>query len=69
MTRPRGHVAVQYYAGVDRPCIEVWSIDDLIEALDVLHTQVIDNIGDESPAIGILERAMIELYGDEGGGS
>ncbi len=57
----RRHVAVEYYACVDRPAIEVRSVSDLNEALDVLHTQVMDNIGEDSPAIGVLERAMREL--------
>lgn len=40
------------------PTINVESLTELHEALDILHTQVIDNLSDESPALGILETAM-----------
>lgn len=40
------------------PTINVESLAELHEALDILHTQVMDNLSDESPALGVLERAM-----------
>lgn len=54
-------MSVEYYVGIDAPAIWVESGEDLREALDVLQTQVMDNIGDESPMVMILQDAMSRI--------
>jgi hypothetical protein len=50
---------IDYYEGAGSPTIFVTSAKELYEALDILHTQVMDGtIGDASPLLGILETAM-----------
>lgn len=51
---------IKYY-GTEGPTIVIKSKDELYEALDLLHTQVIDNLGDESPCLEVLEAAMENL--------
>lgn len=60
-------MSINSYQGIDQPVINVESADELYEALDILHTQVIDNISDESPLLQILQEAMakIELMGEQ----
>ncbi len=52
---------IEYYFGINGPTIVVESRDDLLEAIDTLHTQVMDNIGEDSPLLGILEKCMDEI--------
>lgn len=53
-------MTVEYY-GDDGPCVNIQSKEDLFKALDIMHTQIIDNIGEESPLLDILEQAMHRL--------
>ncbi len=39
----------------------VYSGDELISALDILHTQVIDHMGEEDPCLDVLQEAMDKL--------
>ena len=52
---------IDYYIGTPGPTIVIESLTDLVEALDILHTQVIDNIDDRSPYLRILEQAIDAL--------
>ena len=54
-------MSIEYYSGVPGVSMLVETPGDLAEALDILHTQVIDNIGEDSPLLAILERAMTEM--------
>lgn len=56
-------MSIDYYQGMDGPTIVVESADDLGEALDILHTQVIDNMGEDSPLLRVLEEAMEKVEG------
>ena len=49
---------IEYYVGIDAPAIEVDNLAELYEAIDILHTQVLDRIGENSPALAILSAAM-----------
>jgi hypothetical protein len=49
-------MSIEYYG--PQPTINVENVDELWEALDLLHTQVMDNISDTSPLLEILEAAM-----------
>ena len=51
-------MAITYYVGIDAPAIEIHNLKELYEALDVLHTQVMDNVDEDSPALRILSDAM-----------
>jgi hypothetical protein len=53
-------MSIDYYVGSDGPTINVVSAEELYEALDLLHTQVIDNLPDTAQAalLRILEDAM-----------
>jgi hypothetical protein len=51
----------QYFLGMTGAAFNVESRDDLIEALDILHTQVIDNMGDDCDFLRILEDAMSKI--------
>lgn len=56
---------VEAYIGVPGIAINVESIEEIIEAIDAIHTQVIDNLGETpetEPVFRILEHAMHELY-------
>ena len=57
-------MGIEYYTGTDgRPTINVTSRAELMEALDLLHTQVMDNIGeDDAEALNALEQAMDLLH-------
>jgi len=49
----------EYYTGQEGcPSIKVEDASELHDALDILHTQVIDNIGEDSPLLRVLESAM-----------
>jgi hypothetical protein len=49
-------VSIEYYG--NDPVIQVQSQSDVLEALDIMHTQVIDNIGENSLLLSILSEAM-----------
>jgi hypothetical protein len=55
---------IEYYT--DAPTINVENKDELFEAIDILHTQVMDNIGEESPLLRVLEKCMHEISESEG---
>lgn len=59
-------MAIDYYAGTPGPTIVVESAEELMEALDLLHTQIIDNIGEDSPLLRVLEAAMEQAEKLEG---
>lgn len=60
--RYRGSVmGIEYYGGIPGVAIEVKSTKELHEALDILHTQVMDNISEEAPELRILEAAMEKI--------
>lgn len=40
---------IEYYAGVPGVSVEVMSVDDLKEALDIIHTQCLDSLGEDHP--------------------
>lgn len=50
-----------YYSGVPEPAVNVKTPEELLEAVDLLHTQVMDNIGEDSPLLAILEKCMLEI--------
>ena len=52
---------IEYYSGIDGPTIVVESEDELLEAIDLIHTQVMDNIGEDSPLLRVLEKCMDEI--------
>jgi hypothetical protein len=52
---------ITYYLGVSEPAVNVETIEELLEAVDLLHTQVMDNIGEKSPLLEILEKCMREI--------
>lgn len=56
-------MSIDYYMGTSGPTIQVETPDDLAEALDILHTQVMDAFGDResAPYLDILEKAMEAL--------
>jgi len=54
---------IEYYN--EGPTIIIESKDDLREAIDILHTQVMDNIDEDSPLLQILEKCMEEIDKEE----
>lgn len=55
---------VKSYVGVPGIAIDVQNIAEVIDAIDTIHTQVMDNMGDgskNSPIFRILEQAMRDL--------
>jgi len=54
-------MSIDYYVGVAHPCVNVESKKDLYEIIDILHTQVLDNLEDDGECIPILEDAMLKL--------
>jgi hypothetical protein len=55
------NMPIIYYVGVSEPAIEVKTPEELLEAIDLLHTQVMDNINEDSPLLPILEKCMKEI--------
>lgn len=49
---------IESYVGVPFPCINVETVEELYEALDLLHTQVMDNLGEDMALLTILSDAM-----------
>ena len=54
-------MSIEYYIGTEGPTITVNSLNELWEALDNLHTQTIDTLGEDALALRVLEKAMSEL--------
>lgn len=46
------------YVGCEGVAIDIESVDEVYEAFDVLHTQVLDNLGEDNPCLQILSEAM-----------
>lgn len=51
-------MAIIDYVGAEGCCITVESAEDLHEAIDHLHTLVMDNISEDSPLLDILSETM-----------
>lgn len=49
------------YVGIKGTAFNVESVEEVHEAIDILHTQVMDNISDKSPILSILENTMCAL--------
>lgn len=54
-------MGIEYYGGIPGAAINVRSVKELHEALDILHTQVMDNISEEAPELRVLEAAMEKI--------
>lgn len=54
-------MSIEWFAGVEGPTIVVQDANELYRALDILHTQVIDNLGGDSPYLPVLENTMEEV--------
>lgn len=55
------------YVGTVGTTFDVESPNELYEALDIVHTQVMDNLGEDSPYLGILETAIEKVDELRGG--
>jgi hypothetical protein len=55
------NMPINYVVGTDGPTIVIENTQDLIDALDNLQTQVIDNIGENSSLVDILQKCMDEI--------
>ncbi|PKL40802.1 MAG: hypothetical protein CVV44_04120 [Spirochaetae bacterium HGW-Spirochaetae-1] len=54
-------MSIEYYHGTEGPTINIESHQDLINALDILHTQCMDNLPEDSIATTVLVNAMEAL--------
>lgn len=54
-------MAIDTYVGVPGVAINVESIEELYDALDILHTQIMDNLKSDLRLIKILEQAMNQV--------
>lgn len=52
---------IETYVGVPGVAINVESGEELLKVVDLLHTQVMDNIGEDSPLLRVLEKCMDEI--------
>lgn len=52
---------IETYVGVPGVAINVESGEELLEVVDLLHTQVMDNISEDSPLLRVLEKCMNEI--------
>jgi hypothetical protein len=57
-------VSIKYYYPDNQPTVFLESREDLGEILDILHTQAIDNLGEDSEEAQFLVSWMEELDGD-----
>jgi hypothetical protein len=55
-------MSIEYYAYTKGPTVYVESKQELIDILDILHTQCVDSLPEDDIATRILENAMEELY-------
>lgn len=51
-------MSINSYVGIDAPCINVETIEELYEAVDLLHTQVMDNLDSNPDLLLILSNAL-----------
>lgn len=51
-------MSITHYSGTEGPAIDIESVEELHEALDILHTQVMDNLKEDPRLRRILEEAM-----------
>ncbi len=58
-------MAVITYVGVEEVCIKVESIKDVWDAIDEIHTQCMDALGEDSPVLRVLEEALAKIEGME----
>jgi hypothetical protein len=54
-------MAIEQYYGTDGYTITISNGDDLLEVVDIIHTLTMDNIGEDSPFLKILEDAMEKI--------
>lgn len=54
-------MSIEYYSGTDGPTIDLRKPQELYEAIDILHTQVIDNLNENRQLLTVLEVAMQSL--------
>ena len=54
-------MAIDTYVGVPGVAINVESIEELYDALDILHAQIMDNLKSDLRLIKILEQAMNQV--------
>lgn len=54
-------MSIEYYVDTDAPIINVMSLRELIKALDILRSQVIDNINKDSKVLRVLEYAIEQI--------
>lgn len=52
---------VEDYLGIEGFCVNIRCHQDIYEAIDRMHTQIIDNIGERDSSIPILEDIMMKL--------
>ena len=50
------------YVGCEGFCVDVQCSSDAVEALDRLHTQVMDILGNDHPMLAILEIALTAAW-------
>lgn len=61
-------MSIENFIGVPGTAIDIESIGELYEALDILHTQVMDIYPEDTTALDILEEArtkLVQAYPDE----
>lgn len=56
-------MSIQYFFPDNNPTVKLESREDLEEIIDILHTQAIDNLGEDSDETHILECWLEELDG------
>ncbi len=49
------------YIGTEGFCVKAESAQDVYDAIDLIHTQILDEFGEDSPILRILEEAMNKL--------
>jgi len=51
-------ISVEHYVGTEGVTVNVESADDVYETLDEMHTQVMDNLGENHPLTNTLDDFM-----------
>lgn len=54
-------MALEYYVGTEGVTVNVETPQDLYDALNTIHTQVMDNLDENDPLLRILETAMEQV--------
>lgn len=54
------------YMGIDGFAVDAKSAQDVYDAIDRMHTQILDELGENAYVLRILEKAMEELLDLEG---